>query len=119
MGSLYIADESWQIIGPTEPGPQLYGTGGEMARWVSRDGGQTWTKSGNLTSKSERNHSYARRPLYAHDDFYAFWADGNADKLSESRLYFCNKKGDKVWMLPYDMKQEIEKPAEVSVTSKN
>ena len=119
MGSLYIADESWQIIGPTEPGPQLYGTGGEMARWVSPDGGQTWTKSGNLTSKSERNHSYARRPLYAHDDFYAFWADGNADKLSESRLYFCNKKGDKVWMLPYDMKQEIEKPAEVSVTSKN
>jgi hypothetical protein len=67
-----------------------------------------------LTSNSSRNHSYARRPLNVHPDFYALWADGNADKLSESKLYFCNEKGDKVWMLPYDMKQDIEKPVKLN-----
>ena len=72
-----------------------------------------------LTANSRRNHSYARRPLNAHSDFYVFWADGDADKFSESRLYFCNKKGDKVWMLPYDMQQDIEKPVRLNNDVKN
>ena len=110
MGSLYIDDDHWEIIGPTEAGPQFYGTGGEIARWVSNDQGKTWKKTAVLTSGSTRNHSYARRPMYAHEDFYSFWADGNADKFSESRLYFCNKRGSKVWILPYDMEKEFEKP---------
>ncbi len=37
-------------------------------------------------------------------------ADGDADKLSESHLYFSNKNGDKVCELPYKMKEEFEKP---------
>lgn len=110
MGSLYIDNKDWQIIGPTEPGPQFYGTGGEMARWISSDEGKTWKKATTLTSKSTRNHSYARRPLYAREDFYSFWADGDADKFSESRLYFYDKKGNKVWMLPYEMEKDFEKP---------
>ena len=110
MGSLYTEDDRWKVIGPTEAGPQLYGTGGEMALWESRDEGKSWRKTQTLTQHSVRNHSYARRPLNAHADFYALWADGNADKLSESHLYFCNKKGDKVWMLPYTMKRAEEKP---------
>lgn len=110
MGSLYIENNRWEIIGPTEKGPQQYGTGGEMALWTSNDAGETWAKTKILTSGSPRNHSYARRPLNAHPDFYAFWADGDADKLSESHLYFCNKKGDKVMMLPYNMKTDFEKP---------
>ena len=109
MGSLYIDKNHWQIIGPTESGPQLYGTGGEMAVWESKDGA-AWKKTAVLTSNSVRNHSYARRPVNAHPDFYSLWADGDADKLSESRLYFCNKKGDKVWTLPYDMTKDFEKP---------
>lgn len=109
MGSLYIEKDFWQIIGPTEKGPQQFGTGGEMVLWTSNDAGKTWTKTKQLTAGSLRNHSYARRPLNAHPGFYAFWADGDADKLSESHLYFCNKKGD-VMMLPYDMKNEFEKP---------
>ena len=109
MGSLYINKNHWQIIGPTEAGPQLYGTGGEMALWESKDEGKTWKKTKMLTSNSTRNHSYARRPLNAHPDFYALWADGDADKLSESKLYFCNKKGE-VWMLPYNMNKDLEKP---------
>lgn len=113
MGSLYIEDNDWRIIGPTEAGPQKFGTGGEMALWESKDEGASWKKVRNITSHSPRNHSYARRPLNAHEDFYAIWADGDADKLSESKLYFSNKAGDKVWELPYDMKESIEAPKQL------
>lgn len=112
MGSLYIGKKHWQIIGPTERGPQLYGTGGEMAIWESNDEGNTWKIAKALTSNSSFNHSYARRPLNAHPDFFSLWADGDADKFSESRLYFCNKKGE-VWMLPYDMEKDFEKPVKL------
>lgn len=108
MGSLYIEKDTWRIIGPTEKGPQEYGTGGEMAMWTSNDAGKSWTKK-MLTRGSLRNHSYARRPLNAHPDFYAFWADGDADKISESHLYFCNKNGE-VMMLPYTMQNKFERP---------
>jgi hypothetical protein len=91
MGSLYINNNHWQIIGPTTAGPQPYGTGGEMVLWKSDDSGTTWHELP-LTHKSVRNHSYARRPLNAHPGFYAIWADGNADTLSASVLYFCNKR---------------------------
>ncbi|HSU50259.1 MAG TPA: BNR-4 repeat-containing protein [Segetibacter sp.] len=113
MGSLYVDKKVWQIIGPTEAGPQQYGTGGEMALWESINEGKSWNKKKILTETSERNHSYARRPLHANPDFYSFWADGNADKLSASFLYFSNKKGD-VWRLPYDMKKDFEKPLKLS-----
>ena len=117
MGSLYINNGHWQIIGPTEPGPQVHGTGGEMALWSSNDEGKTWERTRLLTRKSSRNHSYARRPQNAHEEFYSFWADGNADIFSESILYFSNKKGQ-VWMLPYNMKNDFEKPIEVGKISK-
>jgi hypothetical protein len=110
MGSLYIEKNVWKIIGPTEPGPQKYGTGGEIALWISRDEGVSWERIRSLTEKSIRNHSYVRRPVNAHKDFYSFWADGDADKLSESHLYFSNKKGDRVWELPYIMDADFARP---------
>lgn len=111
MGSLYIEpDGLWRIIAPTETGPQQWGTGGEMALWLSRDDGATWTKERDITRNSPRNHAYARRPVNAHPDFYAFWADGNPDTLSESHLYFTNKNGDQVWELPYEMSEDAAKP---------
>ncbi len=110
MGSLYVEGNTWRIIGPTEPGPQKYGTGGEMALWESYNEGVDWKKIRMITQGSSRNHSYTRRPLNAHNDFYAFWADGDADKLSESKLYFSNKKGDKVRVLPYNMEQDFQMP---------
>ena len=113
MGSLYIENDTWSIIGPTEAGPQKWGTGGEMALWQSKDEGISWNKIRNITRNSLYNHSYARRPLNARDDFYAFWADGDADKVSPSRLYFTNKTGDKVWRLPYDMNSDFEKPVRI------
>ncbi|MFH1567744.1 MAG: BNR-4 repeat-containing protein [Gemmatimonadota bacterium] len=101
MGSLYIEGERhWRIIAPTEPGPQHWGTGGEMALWLSDDGGHTWRKERDITRGSPRNHAYARRPVDAHPGFYAFWADGNPFAFSESRLYFTNRDGDRVWRLP-------------------
>lgn len=110
MGSLYVEGDTWRIIGPTEPGPQRYGTGGEVALWTSRDSGVTWTKVRDVTQGSQFNHSYVRRPVDAQRDFYAFWADGDPDKFSPSHLYFTNHEGDRVWRLPYDMTEDFAKP---------
>jgi hypothetical protein len=110
-GSLYIEpDGTWRIIAPTEPGPQPWTTGGEMVLWTSRDQGATWTKVKQLTRDSRFNHTYARRPVNAHPDFYAFWADGDPLAPSESRLYFTNRNGDHVWRLPPEMDGENAKP---------
>ncbi|MCJ7447665.1 MAG: BNR repeat-containing protein [Bacteroidales bacterium] len=113
MGSLYITDNEWRIVGSTEPGPQKYGSGGEMALWISRNEGIDWDKVRNITTKSIYNNSFARRPLNAQKDFYAFWADGDADQFSISRLYFTNEKCNRVWMLPYDMKKDLERPVRI------
>lgn len=103
-GSLYVERGGrWRIIGPTEPGPQPWGAGGEMALWLSDDAGRSWQKLRNLTANSPRNHTYARRPVNAHPDFYAFWADGHTEQPSESNLYFTNRTGDQVWHLPREM----------------
>jgi hypothetical protein len=59
------------------------------------------------------NHTYARRPVDAHPNFYAFWADGHGRQPSESRLYFCDKTGRRVFRLPPVMKNDFEKPIPV------
>ncbi|MCA9103014.1 MAG: BNR-4 repeat-containing protein [Planctomycetales bacterium] len=110
MGSLYIEPDQWRVIAPTEPGPQPHGTGGEIAIWSSNDEGATWRKVRQLTIGSERNHGYVRRPVAAHDDFYGFWADGNPNESSPSHLYFCDRAGDHVWRLPYDMNSVTARP---------
>lgn len=112
MGSLYVEGDLWRILGPTDAGPQLLGGGGEMVLWESTDEGVNWTRVRQLTHDSLRNHGYARRPLYANPEFYAFWADGNSHNLSMSNLYFCNHEGD-VWRLPYLMTTDMEKPQRV------
>lgn len=110
-GSLYIErDDLWRIIGPTQPGPQRYNTGGEVAIWTSADQAKTWNLVRQLTRESPWNHTYCRKPISAHDDFYALWADGNAREKSESRLYFTNREGDHVWRLPVKMTEEHARP---------
>ena len=109
-GSLYIeSDGLWRIIGPTEKGPQPYNTGGEIAMWTSDDQGATWKKVKQLTKGSKYNHGYCRKPVDAHPDFYAIWADGHGREVSDSRLYFCDKEGN-VHMLPVKMEGEFAKP---------
>jgi hypothetical protein len=95
MGSLYFEpDGTWKLIAPTEPGPQPGNPGGEVACWTSSDEGRTWKRQGMLTSDSEYNHTFVRRPVDAAEGFYAFWADGHARQPSPSRLYFCDSEGN-------------------------
>jgi hypothetical protein len=109
-GSLYIESaDLWRIIGPTQVGPQPFNPGGEVAMWTSVDRGKTWTLARRMTRGSPYNHTYVRRPVNAHADFYGFWADGHGRKPSESRLYFCDKQG-RVFRLPPTMIQDFEKP---------
>ncbi len=110
VGPLYIErDTDWRIIGPTQPGPQPYNPGGEIAMWTSRDAGATWTMARQMTTNSPMNHTYVRRPVNAHPDFYGLWADGHGRKPSASHLYFCTRDGD-VFRLPQVMKEDFEKP---------
>ena len=111
MGSLWISGDEWKVIAPTLPGPQPWGGGGEMCLWTSTDEGRTWTLKKQVTHDSPLNHNYARRPLNAHDPFFAFWADGNPDKFSESRLYFCDSTGEHVRQLPATMTTDTAIPA--------
>lgn len=111
FGSLYIEnDNSWRVIAPTAMGPQDYNTGGEMEMWESKDQGKTWTKLKMLTWNSEYNHSYARRPINVHPDFYAFWSDGHGRQPSESRIYFSDRNGN-VYQLPQQMEGDFAKPS--------
>lgn len=104
FGSLYLEPGGlWRVIAPTEPGPQPYNPGGEVVMWLSRDQGATWHKLKQLTEHSRYNHTYVRRPVHAHPDFYAIWADGDTHQPSESRLYFTDRQGSHVWRLPSKM----------------
>ncbi|MCA9240052.1 MAG: hypothetical protein KDA37_07630, partial [Planctomycetales bacterium] len=108
-GSLYIEDDgAWRIIAPTYPGADPWTTGGDMVNWISYDQGDSWKPRFLLTHDSEYNHTYARRPVNAHDDFYAFWADGDTLEKSESRLYFTDRLGSGVWQLPWTMEADLQ-----------
>jgi hypothetical protein len=82
-----------------------------MVMWTSDNAGRTWYTQP-LTGNSLYNHSYARRPVNAHPDFYAFWADGHARKPSVSRLYFTSQKGE-VFRLPEKMTGDFAAPQRV------
>ena len=117
MGSIYTGPGGkLTIIGPTGPGPQAYNSGGDMVLWTSRDRGVTWKKERLITSGGPYNHSYARKPFDAHPDFFCFWADGNGREPSPSRLYFCDRTGKKVFMLPETMTHEREKPVRMKMS---
>lgn len=110
MGPLYIEDNQWRIIGPTQPGAFAYNPGGEIARWTSTDQGITWQMTRELTAHSTMNHTFVRRPVNAHPDFYALWADGNPLEPAASRLYFTNRTCDAVRKLPTQMDDDFATP---------
>jgi hypothetical protein len=112
MGSLFIKNDVWTIIAPTESGPQPYGSGGEVMMYESQDFGRTWKQAMAVTQGSIRNHNYVRRVVHGVSPFQYFWADGDPYKLSPSYLYFGNEKGT-VWQLPYTMKTPQEKPRRI------
>jgi hypothetical protein len=109
-GTLYIEPEgTWRVIAPTEPGPQPWGTGGDMVMWTSRDQGASWTRVKQLTAHSRYNHSYARKPVNADPGFYALWADGSPLEATASSLYFATQDG-RVYRLPTTMSGATAKP---------
>ena len=104
MGSLYLeSNGDLTLIAPTSVGPQAGNPGGEVIMWHSKNNGKSWRKHKQLTQNSPYNHTYVRRPVNAHNDFYAFWADGDARQPSPSRLYFSNSDGD-VLQMPMTIK---------------
>lgn len=110
FASLYVEEDGmWRIIGTTEPGPQRYNTGGEVLMWISKDEGRNWSKHAQLTKDSPLNHTYPRRPVHAHSDFYALWADGHGREPSLSRLYFTDKAGTHVRRLPERIEGEADR----------
>lgn len=115
MGSLYISGCEWSVIAPTKTGPQTPGAGGEMEKWVSHDEGVTWKHEIQITKNSLFNHSYARRPVDAQDPFYAFWADGDPNKINRSHLYFCDSSGLNVRRLPYEMSGDFAQPEKIDM----
>lgn len=58
------------------------------------------TRGAAITPPNAFNHTYARRPLHARDPFYAFWADGDSETFSPSRLYFTDRSGARIRRLP-------------------
>jgi len=113
-GSLHIAEDgTWRVIGPMLEGPQRYNPGGEVAITESNNKGKTWTKPRAMTKDSVFNHTYVRRPLNAHPDFGAYWADGHGRQPSESRLYFSDEQGKNVYRLPFTMDSDMVKPERV------
>ena len=112
-GALLLGKNTWRIIGPSEPGPQPWTPGGEMARFVSHDRGENWTKEAVLTSQSGCNHTYARRVLNGHRDFAVLWADGDTWKFNQSFLYFCGLDSDQVYRLPPLMTEDFAAPEEL------
>ena len=114
MGSLWIdEDGAWRVIAPTEAGPQPFNPGGEVAIWQSRDQGRTWQKLRALTKNSPHNHTYVRRPVNAHSDFFALWADGHGRQPSASRLYYCDREGN-VFELPRRMTTPTVTPQRIA-----
>ena len=108
MGSLYVDGRAWSVVVPTGNGPQLHGTGGEIVFHHSQDQGKSWQPGQEVTRGSVRNHGYVRRPEEATDPFWSFWADGDPDAFSVSRLYIGDSKG-RFRMLPYDMTRDRQK----------
>jgi hypothetical protein len=108
MGSVFIEGNVWRVIAPTDPGPQVYGSGGDIVVWESVDKGQSWKRKQQLTTHSERNHNYVRRVVNGRPPFMYFWADGNPNAFSPSYLYIGDDKGQ-TWKLPYEMKHSDER----------
>ena len=109
MGSLFLRGKIWNLVAPTETGPQQWGVGGEIVLWKSANRGKTWKKTRNITENSQYNHSYVRRPVNYQSPFCFFWADGHPHQFTPSHLWFGDLDG-RVWKLPYRMKEEYEVP---------
>lgn len=109
-GSIHVDGDEWRIFAPTDPGPYPFRAGGEVVVWSSVDRGRTWKRLRAVTAGSKRNHGYVRRPVHAHPDFAAIWADGDPTGPSESSLYIADRLGERPRRLPAGMDGESADP---------
>lgn len=113
-GAFYIHDDRWSLIAPALPGPQTGFNGGEIGVFETTDPGNPendwWQLKRPVTRESPFNHGYVRRPHNPVDPFFAMWADANPKENSISRIYFTNSRGDRLYMLPYEMEDDYAEP---------
>jgi hypothetical protein len=107
MGSLFVEGAEWTIVAPSVNPPQLYGAGGEIEIIKSNDQGKGWQVFKQITQNSSRNHNYVRRVVQGKAPFHFFWADGDPDKFSISKLYIGDLSGN-VYELPYVMEEQSQ-----------
>ena len=104
----YVNQGKIVVLGPMFEGPQPYNPGGEMGLIESDDDGKTWIVPKQLTCNSKYNHTYARKPVNVHPEFFSFWADGNPREVSASRLYYYDYKMNQVYKLPGRMESKTQ-----------
>lgn len=92
MGSLFLDGDHWRIVGPTAPGAFPFAQGGNIEVWESTDGGNKWTKTGDVDGNRSLNNGYVRRVINGRPPFEFFWADGHPHEVSPSRLYLGSFK---------------------------
>ena len=102
-GELWIDDDgTWHVVGAFLPGPQEWGTGGDIGLWSSGDQGLTWTLTRQVTASESLNATYPRLVEGASPEFFALWADGDGyGSVSQSHLYFMTQDG-RVYQMPGD-----------------
>ena len=109
-GSLYVRDDAWIVVGPTEPGARPHHTGGQVAVWRSTDRGEEWERVRSFATRDGCNATYVRRPHGHVEPFDAFWADGDPSRFSESRLYFASIESGDCWQLPDEISGDTAEP---------
>jgi hypothetical protein len=112
MGSFFVSENEWKVVGPTKPGSQDWGVGGELEIWQSKSEGEKWKKKKQLTKNSKYSHSYVRRPVNYKAPFCFFWSAGHSHNFSKCELYFGDFEGN-IWKLPYNMESDYVKPEKI------
>lgn len=112
-GTLSTQSGYWEVLASAGHTGKKGVAGGEITRWISKNEGLNWIKDRDVTYNSQYPNSFVRRPLNARKDFHAIWADGDPEKISESKLYFTNSEGNKVWVLPYEMVSDFKRPQRI------
>lgn len=113
-GAFYIHEDRWTLIAPAVMGPQPTWNGGEVGVFETTDPGNPhndwWQLKRQVTVNSPYNHGYVRRPHNPKDPFFAMWADADPRESTISRIYFTNSRGDRLYMLPYQMDEDFAEP---------